>query len=40
MKTQVRSFRSPDNLRSMSNLRGTQGNCGDAEAYQIIRWVD
>ena len=40
MKTQVRSFRSPDNLRSMSNLRGTQGNCGDAEDYQIIRWVD
>lgn len=40
MKTQVRNFRSPENLRSMSNLRGTQSNCDDAEAFQIIRWID
>ena len=40
MKTQIRSFRSPKNLRSMANLRGTQSNCDNAEAFQIIRWVD
>ena len=40
MKTQVRDFRSPDSLRSMATLRGTQGNCKYAEAFQIIRWVD
>ena len=40
MKTQVRDFRSPDSLKSMATLRGTQGNCKYAEAFQIIRWVD
>jgi len=40
MKTQVRSFRSPDHLKALAKLRGTQGNCKDAEAFQILRWVD
>ena len=40
MKTQVRSFRSPDHLKASAKLRGTQGNCKDAEAFQILRWVD
>jgi len=40
MKTQVRSFRSPDHLKALSKLRGTQGNCKDAEAFQVLRWVD
>ena len=40
MKTQVRSFRSSENLKSMANLRGTQSNNEYAEAFQILRWVD
>ena len=40
MKTQVRDFRSSDNLKSMANLRGTQSNSKYAEAFQILRWVD
>ena len=40
MKTQVRSFRSSENLKSMANLRGTQSNNECAEAFQILRWVD
>ena len=40
MKTQVRDFRSPKSLKSMATLRGTQGNCEYAEAFQILRWVD
>ena len=40
MPTQVRSFRSPETLRSMAQLRGQQGNCEYAEAFQIIRWVN
>lgn len=39
MKTQVRSFRSPSMLKSLSELRGSQSNCNFAEAFQIIRWV-
>ena len=26
--------------KSMAILRGSQGNCGYAEAFQILRWVD
>ena len=40
MKTQVRSFRSSENLKSMANLRGTQSNNEYAEAFQILRWID
>ena len=40
IKTQVRSFRSSENLKSMANLRGTQSNNEYAEAFQILRWVD
>jgi|TARA_R110000782_G_scaffold250863_1_gene338321 LmbE family N-acetylglucosaminyl deacetylase len=40
MPTQVRSFRSPETLRSMAQLRGQQSNNEYAEAFQIIRWVD
>lgn len=39
MPTQVRSFRSPETLRSMAQLRGQQSNNEYAEAFQIIRWV-
>ena len=39
MKTQVRSFRSPDMLESLAKLRGSQSNNEYAEAFQIIRWV-
>lgn len=40
MPTQVRSFRSPETLRSMAQLRGQQSNNEFAEAFQIIRWID
>ena len=40
MKSQVRSFRSPDHLKAIAKLRGTEGNCKDAEAFQVLRWVD
>jgi len=40
MKSQVRSFRSPEHLRAIGKLRGGQSNCEYAEAYQIIRWVN
>lgn len=37
MKSQVRPFRSPEILRSMAMLRGSQSNCQYAEAFQLIR---
>ena len=40
MKTQVRDFRSPEILKSMAKLRGSQSNCDYAEAFQILRWID
>ena len=39
MKSQVRSFRSPEHLRAIGKLRGGQSNCDYAEAFQILRWV-
>tara|TARA_R110002020_G_scaffold25813_1_gene83547 strand:- start:8778 stop:9398 length:621 start_codon:yes stop_codon:yes gene_type:complete len=39
MATQVRSFRSPETLKSIAQLRGQQSNYKYAEAFQIIRWV-
>lgn len=40
METQVRSFRSPETLRSMAQLRGSQSNCDYAEAFYTIRYVE
>ncbi len=40
LKSQIRSFRSPDHLRAMAEVRGGQSNCKYAEAFQIIRWID
>jgi len=40
MKSQVRSFRSPEHLRAIGKLRGGQSNCDYAEAFQILRWVN
>jgi len=39
MKSQVRSFRSPEHIRAIAKLRGGQSNCEYAEAFQILRWV-
>lgn len=39
MPSQIRSFRSPESLRSLALLRGNQSNNQYAEAFQIIRWV-
>lgn len=39
MASQVRSFRSPEVLRSMSMIRGHQSNCSHAEAFQTLRVV-
>jgi LmbE family N-acetylglucosaminyl deacetylase len=40
MKTQVRSFRSPEIIKSMAQLRGSQSNHEYAEAFQLIRWSE
>ncbi|MBS3132139.1 hypothetical protein J4212_06910 [Candidatus Woesearchaeota archaeon] len=40
LKSQVRSFRSPEHVRALSVLRGGQCKSGYAEAFQIIRWID
>lgn len=40
MASQVRSFRSPEMLRSMATLRGKQCNYENAEAFQVIRMVN
>jgi N-acetylglucosamine malate deacetylase 1 len=40
LKSQVRSFRSPDHVKALAKLRGGQSNCKHAEAFQILRWVD
>jgi LmbE family N-acetylglucosaminyl deacetylase len=40
MKSQVRSFRSIEHIRSLALLRGGQSNCEYAEAFQVLRWVD
>ena len=39
MKSQVRGFRSSEDIRALSQLRGTQSGCDYAESFQIIRWV-
>ena len=40
MKTQVRNFRSPEQIKSMATLRGAQSNSSYSEAFQILRWVE
>jgi hypothetical protein len=40
MKSQVRSFRSPDHLKAIAKLRGGQSNYEYAESFQILRWVE
>jgi LmbE family N-acetylglucosaminyl deacetylase len=40
LKSQVRSFRSPEHVKALAILRGGQCNCKYAEAFQILRWVD
>ena len=40
LKSQVRSFRSPEHLMAMAVLRGGQSNCKHAEGFEILRWVD
>ncbi len=39
MKSQVRSFRSPEHIRAMAVLRGGQSNCSHAEGFEILRWI-
>ena len=40
MASQVRTFRSPEMLKSMALLRGAQGNLKYAEGFEIVRWVE
>jgi len=39
MGSQLRSFRSPELLKSIAHLRGQQSNYEYAEAYEILRWI-
>lgn len=40
MKSQVRSFRSPDCIQSMAKIRGQQSNLDYAEAFEVLRFVN
>jgi len=40
MKSQVRDFRSSEDIRALSRLRGTQSGYDYVESFQIIRWID
>jgi len=40
LRSQVRSFRSPEHLRAMARVRGAQANCAHAEAFEVLRWID
>ena len=40
LKSQVRSFRSPDMLKNLAAIRGIQSNTKYAEAFEILRWID
>lgn len=40
LKSQVRSFRSPELLKNLAFCRGKQGNMNYAESFKIIRWVE
>lgn len=37
--SQVRSFRSPEMLKSLANIRGAQSNLPYAEGFEIIRYI-
>jgi len=39
LKSQIRSFRSLDHVRSLAALRGGQCNHKFAEAFEILRWI-
>ena len=38
-KSQIRSFRSEDQVKALSVLRGQQSNYKYAEAFEVMRWV-
>ena len=40
LKSQVRPFRSLEQVKALALLRGGQINCKYAEAFQILRWID
>ena len=40
LKSQVRSFRSPEHVKAMAIIRGGQSNFKYAEAFKILRWID
>ncbi len=40
MPSQVRSYRSPETIRSMAQIRGKQSGYEFAEAFEILRWVE
>ena len=40
MESQVRTFRSPEMLKSMAILRGGQSNTEYAEGFETLRWIN
>ncbi len=40
LKSQVRSFRSPEMLRELAKIRGRQAQLDFAEAFQVIRYIE
>ncbi len=39
LKSQIRGHRGIDLIERISEIRGSQSNCSNAEAFKIIRWV-
>lgn len=39
-KSQLRSFRSDEMIKTLSRIRGIQSNLEYAEAFEILRWVE
>ena len=40
LKSQVRSFRSPEFVEELARVRGRQSQLDFAEAFEVIRWID
>ena len=40
LKSQVRSFRGPDFLKQLAEMRGRQSKLNYAEAFQCLRYIE
>jgi len=40
IKSQIRTFRAPELVKELASMRGRQAQCGHAEAFETLRWVE